>query len=78
MSLRQQQISVFFGTVLVIFSIFAAGENTENNHDRAEKDCDLLLAQAHCRDRITDRPKPAKLKGPLRTPASCAQEPGIA
>jgi hypothetical protein len=50
----------------------ASGEDTENNHDGAEKDRDLLLAQAHCRDRITDPPKPAKLKGKLGTPASCA------
>jgi hypothetical protein len=39
----------------------AAGENAENHYDCAEKDCDLLLAQAHCRDRITDPPEPAKL-----------------
>jgi hypothetical protein len=35
------------------------------NHDGAEKNRDLLLAQAHCCDRITDPPQPAKLKARL-------------
>src|SRR5262245_44701976 len=40
----------------------SSGKDTENHHDRAKKDHDLLQAQTHCGDRITDPPKPAKLK----------------
>ena len=53
-------------------------EDAENHHDGSTKDRDLLLAQAHCRDRITDPPKPAKLADRLLKPPSCARDSFIA